>query len=230
MSFDLGGIVSGVVKSVLPLAIDAVFPQAMLIPGLTNMVSNMLGDELGKAIDQVGKQSGMPNFLINDALSILKGVVSGQQQPCDSGILDHVKDQFGGPVKSVIDDLICDFKDILKKYMNEQKNCHGGGKGGNAGGAAGPVDFRSLVLALAELEQKEAQNVADKVKKAGDALGVATSGKPEDSQKDANVRADQFRATEESKAEAQIFQAVADAVKAVIDGFGGALKTSARGQ
>lgn len=228
MSF-LGGIVNKLADTFLPAAIGAAFPITNLIPGLNNFIADKIGDALGAAVDQAMSQSGAPQFQIKDALNLLKEILGGQKQPCDPGSANEAKDKFGDMVQKAIDDLISDFKDCLKKYKEENANCGKGGKGGKggAGGANAPIDFRTLVALLAELEQKEAQRLADKVKLAGDALSEAASGKPEDAQKDADIRANQFRATEESKAEAAIFEAVSSMVKKVVEGFGNALKTSA---
>lgn len=227
----IGDIVGTVAKAVLPAVIDSVFPPAALFPGLTNMVSNMVGDELGKAIDGCLKQSGTPGFQIKDILNLLKQVVGGMQHPCDPACSDHVKDKFGGIAQHMVDDLIKNFKDAFQQYQNE--NCGKGGKGGKGGsaGTAGPVGFRELAAILAQLEQKEAQNVKDKVQKASDALGVAKQAGTDQSNNDANakIEQDQFKAMEESKAEAQIFQTLSSAISEVMKNFGGALQTAARG-
>jgi hypothetical protein len=242
MSFDLGSIVGGLAKAVLPAVIDSVFPEAMLVPGLTNMISDMIGDQLGKAIDGAMQQSGSPGFQIKDVLDMLKQAVQGAHQPCDPGCGDEIKHQFGGIAQNMVDDLIKDFTDALKNYKNDSKNCdHGGkgGKGGSAGGAgnSGPVTFRDLAAALGQLEQDEAKRVKDKVQAASDALGQADqagTGKDGavtqgDNDKNAQNKQDQFKAMEESKAEAQIFQTLSSAISEVMKNFGGALQTAARG-
>ena len=245
MSFDLGGIVGGLVKQVLPMAIEAVFPEAALVPGLTNMISDMVGDQLGKAIDGAMQQSGSPAFQIKDVLNMLKQAAQGAHQPCDPGFGDDIKKQFGGIAQGMVDNLIKDFTDALQNYKNDAKNCeHGGkgGKGGSAGGAggagsSGPVTFRDLAAALGQLEQDEAKRVKDKVQAASDALGQADqagTGKDGavtqgDNDKNAQNKQDQFKAMEESKAEAQIFQTLSSAISEVMKNFGGALQTAARG-
>ncbi len=227
MSF-IGDIVGTVAKAVLPAVIDAVFPEAMLIPGLTNMVSNMVGDALGQAIDGAMSQAGAPKFLINDALNILKGVVSNMQQPCDPGCADHVSSKYGDVAKSLVDQLIDNFQEAVAKYKGE--NCGKGGKGG-------PVTLRDLAVILGQLEQKEAQRVKDKVQAASDALGKADQAgtgdngatTQADNDKNASIKQEQFQAMEESKAEAQIFQTLSSAISEVMKNFGGALQTAARG-
>ena len=172
MSFDLGGIVGGLAKAVLPMAIDAICPEAELIPGLNNMVANMVGDMLGQAIDSAMQQSGSPSFMINDALNLLKGVVQQQQQPCDGGWGDQIKNQFGGIAHNVVSDFISDF---LSKLKDECGHSGKGGAGG-AGGSHGPVTLRDLAKALGALEEQEAQRVKDKVDKASAALNQGADG------------------------------------------------------
>jgi hypothetical protein len=104
--------------------------------------------------------------------------------------------------------------------MDDNKDCKGGGKA--------PKDFRGLVALLAEVLQKEFENLANKTEAANKALGVATSGKPEDAQKDAATRANQFSATQEVTAEAKIFEMVSNTCKAALDGCSGALKTQSQ--
>lgn len=230
MSF-IGDIVGTVAKAVLPAVIDTVFPPAALFPGLTNMAANMVGDALGQAIDQAMSQAGAPKFLINDALSILKGVVSNMQQPCDPGCADHVREKYSDVARSFVDRLIDNFQDAVSKF--KQENCGKGGKGG----AAGPVTLRDLAKILGQLEQQEAQRVKDKVQAASDALGKADqagTGKDgavtqADNDKNAANKQEQFQAMEESKAEAQIFQALSSAISEVMKNFGGALNTASRG-
>ena len=241
MSFDLGGIVGGLVKQVLPLAIEAVFPEAALVPGLTNMISDMVGDQLGKAIDGAMQQSGSPPFQIKDALNLLKQAVQQTHQPCDQDSCDQIKNKFGGMAQGMVDNLIKDFMDALHNYKNDPKNCEHGGKGGKGGaggaGNSGPVTLRDLAAALGQLEQDEAKRVKDKVQAASDALGQADqagTGKDGavtqgDNDKNAQNKQDQFKAMEESKAEAQIFQALSSAISEVMKNFGGALGTAARG-
>ena len=241
----IGDIVGTVANVAVHAAIDTVCPEAEMLPALSNLATSTLGGALGDAIGQVGQQCGMPNFVINGAKDALSQVVSQLQQPVDPGSLDQVAGQAGDAVNDLVNNIINDFKDALQNYKNEQaQKGQCGGKGGangvngangvsgtsGAGGASSaPIGFRELAELLAGLEQKEAQNVAQSAQKAGDALGVAKSGAKGDEQKDANIEADQFRAMEANKAEAQIFQALSSAISEVMKNFGGALQTAARG-
>jgi hypothetical protein len=235
MSFfsDIGNIVSKAVEIAAPIALAAVFPPAAMMPGLSNICTSMLGNALGGAIGDLGKQCGMPNFVMKEAQELLGKVVSQLLKPVDADCAQHVQDKCGGAVKDLVEDILSQFKDALENYKQEKGGkggCgkgEGAGKGGAAGGGA--IGFRELASILAELEQKQAQNCAKAAQKAADALGVAKSGEKGSEQADADIAANQFKAMEDNKVEAQIFQAVSSAVSEVMKNFGGALNTAARG-
>ena len=236
MSFldSIVSVATKAIETVAPMALGAIFPPAAMLGPLSNLATNMLTQGLGQVIGQVGQQCGIASFVMKEAQQLLQGIASKLQQPADPECTQHVGDKAGGVVKDLIDQIMSDFKDALQNYKNEQtqKGCGGkGGKGGagGAGSTSGTIGFRELAEILASLEQKEAQNVANSAKKAGDALGVAKSGAKGDEQKDADIAADQFRAMEANKAEAQIFQALSSAISEVMKNFGGALNTAARG-
>jgi hypothetical protein len=240
MSFlsDIGSIVSKAVEIAAPIALATVFPPAAMLPGLSNLATSMLGNALGGAIGELGKQCGMPNFVMKEAMDLLGKVVSQLLKPVDPECMDHVANKAGGAIKDMVEEILSEFKDALQNYKSEEGkkgNGKGGcGKGEGAGGAGGAsggggIGFRELAAILADLEAKQAKNCANAAQKAADALGVAKSGQKGDEQKDADIAANQFKAMEDNKVEAQIFQAVASAVSEVMKNFGGALNTAARG-
>jgi len=220
----IGDIVGAVGNVAFQSAIDAVCPEAEMLPALSNLATSALGGALGQSIGELGQQCGMPNFVINGAKSAVSQVVSQLQQAVDPSSLDQVAQQAGPAVTDLVSSIIGDFKDTFQNYLNESNaDGKGGGKGGSAGGAGGggAIGFRELAAILAELEQKQAKNVQNAVQKASDALGVDSSQQGAEQQ--------QFQAMEESKAEAQIFQALSSAISEVMKNFGGALNTAARG-
>jgi|SRR5262252_3777187 len=229
----IGDIVGTVASVAVHAAIDYFCPEAELIPGLTNMVSNMVGEAIGQAVDQAMSQSGSPQFQIDDAKNMLKQAVQQNQQDCDPSWGDQIQNQFGGIAGDMVKQLVDDFKNLLQQYKHNKDNC-GGASGGGKGG---PVTLRDLAVVLGQLEQQEAQRVKDKVQAASDALGKADqAGTGKDgamTQADNNANAankqNQFQAMEESKAEAQIFQALSSAISEVMKNFGGALQTASRG-
>ena len=239
MSFfsDIVSTVSKVAEVVAPMALSAIFPPAALLGPLSNMATSMLGQGLSDVLGQLGKAGDLPNFVAKEAQNLLGGVVSQLMKAVDPECMQHVADKAGGAIGDLVQNILNDFKDALQNYKNEHAGKGGcGGKGGaggtgGAGGASsgGAIGFRELAAILAELEGKEAKNVQNAVQKASDALGVAKSGKPEDAQKDADIGANQFKAMEESKAEAQIFQALSSAISEVMKNFGSSLNTAARG-
>jgi len=220
----IGDIVGAVGNVAFQSAIDTVCPEAEMLPALSNLATIALGGALGQTIGELGQQCGMPNFVINGAKSAVSQVVSQLQQAVDPSSLDQVAQQAGPAVTDLVSSIIGDFKDTFQNYLNESNaDGKGGGKGGSAGGAGGggAIGFRELAAILAELEQTQAKNVQNAVQKASDALGVDSSQQGAEQQ--------QFQAMEESKAEAQIFQALSSAISEVMKNFGGALNTAARG-
>lgn len=236
MSF-IGDIVGTVAKAVLPSVMAAIFPPAALFPGLTNMAANMFGDALGGAIDGALKDLGAPNFLRNAVQDLLKQAVQGAQKNCDPDAAEHCQQHCKDPLKSMLDDIMGGMQEIINKWKGEM----GGGKGkGGKGGAGdgGPVTFRDLAKLLGQLEAEQAKRVKDKVQAANAALQqedkqIDPNASKEDqaaaSKFNATNKASQFEAMEESKAEAQIFQALSSAISEVMKNFGGSLQTAARG-
>lgn len=237
MSFfnDLvGGVASLASKAIevaAPIALATVFPPAAMLGPLSNLATGMLGSALGGAIGQLAQQCGIPPFVAKEAQNLLSGIVDKLLKPVDLGCMDHVADKAGGAIKDMVEEIINQFKDALQNYKQENADkCGKGGKGGAGGvGNGGNIGFRELAAILADLEAKQAKNCATAAQKAADALGVAKSGQKGDEQKDADIAANQFKAMEDNKVEAQIFQAVASAVSEVMKNFGGALNTAARG-
>jgi len=230
MSFlsDIVSTVSKVAEVVAPMALSAIFPPAAMLGPLSNLATSMLGQGLSDVLGQLGKAGSLPNFIMKEAQNLIGGVVSQLLKPVDPECMQHVADKAGGAIKDLVEQILGDFKDALQNYKGDECNKGGKGGAGGAGGAkgGGNIGFRELAAILADLEQKQAKNVQNAVQKAGDALGVAKTG---DEKKDAETASNQFKAMEESKAEAQIFQALSSAVSEVMKNFGGALNTAARG-
>jgi len=238
----IGGVASLASKAIevaAPIALGAIFPPAAMLGPLSNLATGMLGSALGGAIGQMAEQCGIPKFVAKEAQNLLSGIVDKLLKPVDLGCMDHVADKAGGVIKDMVDEIVNQFKDALQNYKQEHADkCGGKGGKGGAGGAGGngSIGFRELAAILADLEAKQAKNCANAASRASEALGVAKStgtgenGKmtAEDEKKNAEIAANQFRAMEDNKVEAQIFQAVASAVSEVLKNFGGALNTSAR--
>jgi hypothetical protein len=232
--------VSQAIDIAAPAALNAIFPGlgAVLGPVVADIAKDMIKSALNDQLSQMGRDGTMPKFLVKIAQDILGKVIDDLKQPVDQGCKDAVRDKCGSSIKDMIDDLMKDFKNALTQYLDDCNKkgkpgkgggCGTGGAGGTSGG--GEVGLRELAALLAELETKQAKNVKLAVEKAADALGVAKqTGEGKDvAEANAAIEADQFRAMEASKAEAQIFQALSSAISEVMKNFGGALNTAARG-
>ena len=207
-------------EAAAPFALMAAGVPPELAGPLANLGEQVVGDVVDQGVQQLGNQLGLPKFVIQEARDLIKQAIQGGQGAVDQGTAGQVSDQFGDQLSQAIDDKICEFKDALKQYMDKHKDANGG-KGTT-------TDFRALVAKLAQVLQGEFQNLAKKTDAANQALGVATSGKPEDAQKDAATRANQFQATQEVTAESKIFEMVSQMCKAALDGCAGALKTQSQ--
>jgi hypothetical protein len=223
MSFDLGNIVGSIAKAVLPMAIDAVCPEAALIPGLNNMVANVAGDMLGAGIDSLMQQSGSPQFMINDVMNLIKQATQNLQQPCDGNAMDQAQNQFGGLVHNCVSDWISDLLNKLRGELGGHKGCGGHGSTGGAGGTGGPVTLRDLAAALGKLEEQEAQRLKSKVDDASNSLADTST-----SSKTGTTTDSQFEKMEAVKAESQIQATLSSMVSEVIKNFGQALQASGR--
>jgi hypothetical protein len=228
MSFDLGNILGSVVKAVLPMALEAVCPESALIPGLNNMVANLAGDMLSQGIDSLMQQSGSPQFMINDAVNLIKQAAQNLQQPCDSDAQDQVQNQFGGMVQNSVSDWISDILNKLRSECGGHKGHGGHGHGGNGGtggtgGSSGPVTLRDLAAALGKLEEDEAARLKGKVDKASASLADTSQSSKTGTQTDS-----QFKDMEDVKAESQIQATLSSMVSEVIKNFGQALQSTGR--
>jgi len=224
MSFLSGitDIVSKVVEIAAPIALATVFPPAALMPGVSNLVTSMVGQGLSDVIGQLGKQGSLPNFVMNKAQDLIGKVVSELLQPVDKECADHVHDKAGDAFSGLVEQMMKDFKDAFANYENEQaKNGKGCGKGGGAGSTngGGSIGFRELAQILAQLEEKQAKNVKTAVQDASKALGI--------DKKEEGAEAKQFEALEASKAEAQLMSMVSSMVSEVLSKVGQGLNTAA---
>jgi len=224
MSFlsGLTDIVSKAVEIVAPIALATVFPPAALMPGVSNMVSSLVGQGLSDVIGQLGKQGSLPSFVMNKAQDLIGKIVSQLQQPVDQDCADHVQDKCGNAFGNLVEQMMKDFKDAFSNYQNEQakKGCGKGSTGGTGGtSGGGAVGFRELASLLAQLEEKQAKNVKTAVQDASKALGI--------DKKEEGAEAKQFEALEASKAEAQLMSMVSSMVSEVLSKVGQGLNTAA---
>jgi len=244
--FGLDNIIKSVVSQAIdiaaPMVLNAICPGlgAVLGPVVAEVAKEAIGSALNDKLGEMGRDGTMPKFLAAAAQDILKQVLQSISNPCDKSHCDFVKDKCGSAINDMVEKMLKDFTSAITQYLDDASKKGQGkggcGKGGQAGGTGGTqgggtVGLRELAQILADLEQKQALNVKLAAQKAGDALGVAKSTGKDDAaaKQNAQIEADQFRAMEENKAEAQIFQALSSAISEVMKNFGGALNTASRG-
>src|SRR6267142_4233792 len=112
---DIGNAISSVAKAVVPMVINAAFPEAALLGAATQLFGGAIGDVACDIIDKVGQQVGAPKFLTDLAKTAVKQYVS-QMQGGAGDVLDHVKDLAGGVIQKFADGMKSDFNDIFEEY------------------------------------------------------------------------------------------------------------------
>jgi hypothetical protein len=214
---DIGNAISSVAKAVIPMVINAAFPEAALLGAATQLFGGAIGDVACDIIDKVGQQVGAPKFLTDLAKTAVKQYVS-QMQGGAGDVLDHVKDLAGGVIQKFADGMKSDFNDIFEEYKKDfQKTCGTGGKGGASKGESFLVILAKI---LGDLENKQFAKVVKAGKDVSDALG--TSGSTNSNENG------QFDKMEKLKGEAQTMSALAQSVSSALDGIFKAASTAAQ--
>ena len=126
MSFSLSGIVNTVVgaaSSLAPLAMPF-FPQAQIAMAGINLLNQAVGGGVNQAIDQLGKEAGLPKFLQSAIRDIVKDVIGKLCRPANE-CEQHVRDRCGNDFRDIGDSIGRSIADIVKKLR-----CENGEDGG----------------------------------------------------------------------------------------------------
>jgi len=152
-----GGGILGAALNVASIA----FPPLGIATSLANMVTQGVGQAVNQAVQQLTQQCGMPKFLgslIGDIVkNALKELCPQTQPQCDQA----AKDNFGGDVRSIMDDLM---KSIFEGAKNIMDNCKGekGGKGGKGGAKASAGSWlEAIALAMGEAAGNKAAKMVE---------------------------------------------------------------------
>src|SRR5512143_876006 len=110
MSFldSIVSVATKAIETVAPMALATVFPPAAMMPGLSNLATNLLCQGLGQAIGQLGQQAGLASFVMKEAQQLLQGIASKLQQPSDPECTQHVNDKAGKAVGDLVSNIIND--------------------------------------------------------------------------------------------------------------------------
>jgi hypothetical protein len=169
---DIGNFVSGAVSTVSSLATTAAsiaFPEAAIASSLTNVLAQGFGGAIGSAVQGLMQGGGMPSFIGNGIMDVVKGVVDQLTQHGNQGCDDQVKSQCGNGLQDFFHDFANKLQQCALQNMNE--GCEGG-KGGKGGKAGGSTDGGSWYEALAKALGQALDAQTDKIKDLSSKVGA----------------------------------------------------------
>jgi hypothetical protein len=208
----------GILGAALNMASIA-FPPLGIATSLANMVTQGVGQAVNQAVQQLTQQSGMPKFLgglIGDIVKEALKDLSPQSQPqCDQA----AQDNFGGDVRSLMDDLT---KSIFEGAQSIMDNCKGekGGKAAGKGGAKASAGswLEAIALAMGEAAGNKAAKMVElsnKLKELSSAGGDEKA--QQQSAKEMNAVNAQFQAA--SQEFNMLQSAFSNAIKSIGEGM-----------
>jgi hypothetical protein len=207
----------GIFSAIMNIASIA-FPALQVFNTLGNLLTSAIGSAISTAVDTLAKEGGLPKFIANIIKQTIGQTLPGLMNPSDAQADSVIGGKTAGAFKSFEQQLAGDIVDSFKSYKSDaEKNAAAGGKG-----AAGKSWFVALMMALGEVQNKQAAKVQEL---AGEVSKVLGNG--DDS---AGSRQAQFDKMEEFKAEAKLQEVFANITKAVGDSLGQALSTVSRTQ
>jgi len=218
-----GGNIMNTIMSVASVA----FPPLGIATSLMNMVSGGVGQAVTQACSQLCKESGMPKFVQDIVQGVVKDVV-GQTKPSDQGCDHAAQKDFGGDIRSMIQDLTKMITDNVRNTMEQggDESCKGskGSKGSN--GKSGGSWLEAIAKAMGNAAGEKASRLVTLSQKLDD---IATRNKGElpadatQEQKDARSN-DQAQDAKEQAAVNAEFQAVSQEFSMLQTAFSTALK------
>jgi hypothetical protein len=218
MSGALKGVFGGggIFGAVLNIA-GMLFPPLQIMNALSNMLTQAIGGAVSGAIDYAMKELGMPKFLGNALKGAVQGALPGLMQENNPQAASAVRDRAGKAFDDFQKSYMSDMTDALKRYKSDAE------KSGQAGGkASGKSWFVALMMALGEVQNKQAAKVQQLAKEVSEVLGSGDDS--------AGSRQAQFDKMEEFKAEAKLQEMFANISKSVGDSLGNSLTTVLRSQ
>src|SRR4051794_15239250 len=81
-------------------ALSVAFPLASIALSFANQVTQMVGQAVNTAMDELVKVAGMPKFIAEQVAGLVKDVVSQLTQQSHSGCDEAVKQHIGGDLQS----------------------------------------------------------------------------------------------------------------------------------
>ena len=231
MTSALGGLLGGSnpLSAVMNIA-SMVFPQAAIANAVMNIGSQIIGDVVKQATQQLG-QAGMPKFAQDLVKQVVDQVLGQNQKPTDSDCEKQVGKGGQDWMQNFMQEMSKMLTDAVKDGMKDDK-CEGGGKGGKGSKATGGSWLVALARALGEVAGEKAAkmvelgNKLETLSEQGKDLKSGDNGQQTDAQK-ANA-ADSVATQSELNGVSKEFQQFMDTINTVVKGIGDGLDSVAR--
>jgi len=169
---DIGNFASQALSTVSSLATTAAsvaFPEVAIASSLTNVLAQGFGGAIGSAVQGLMQGGGMPSFIGNGIMDVVKGVVDQLTQHGNQDCDNAVSQQCGNGLQDFFHDFANKLQQCALQNMNE--GCEGGkghGKGGKAGGSSeGGSWYEALAKALGQALDAQTDKIQDLSKKVG---------------------------------------------------------------
>jgi hypothetical protein len=160
---DIGGVFGGGNVFGAVLAATAQFPALELANAAFNLLGQAVGIAIGKAIDQLQQEAGMPKFIADALKDALQQTLGGSQQPTSPGAQQQVNEQYGEQfMSSFIENLAKQIVEDVKQEREQQAEQSGSTSGSKKG----------WLVALAEAFGKMADKAARQLEQDGKNLNT----------------------------------------------------------
>jgi len=221
-------------SNILNMAMSVVFPEGAIAGAVMNIGSQIIGDVVKGAAQQLCQESGMPKFVQDFVKQVVDQVIGQNHQPTEPGAESHCKQAGGDWIQNFVQEMQKMLADAVKEGANDKDGkCEGGGKGhGKTGGSTGGSWLVALARALGEVAGERAAkmvelgNKLETLSQEGKDLKSGDNGQQTDAQK-ANA-ADSVATQSELNGVSKEFQQFMDTINTVVKGIGDGLDAVAR--
>ena len=213
-------------SNILNMAMSVVFPEGAIAGAVMNIGSQIIGDVVKGAAQQLCQESGMPKFVQDIVKQVVDQVLGQNKQPTEPGCESKCKDGGRGDwMQNFIDNLAKQLTEAVKDGMDKDGKCEGGGKGGHK--ATGGSWLVALARALGEVAGDKAAKMVELANKLetlnDDSKGLEKGSKAEE------ANAKESTATQnELNGVSKEFQQFMEMINNVVKGIGDGLTSVAR--
>jgi len=230
---DIGNFVSSAVNTAASLATTAAtvaFPEVAIASSLTNVLAQGFGGAIGSAVQGLMQGGGMPGFIGNGIMDVVKGVVDQLTQHGNQDCDDHVRQQGGNDLQNFFQDFAsklqqCALENMRNDGCDETKGGRGG-KGGKAGSTGGSW-YEALAKALGQALDAQTDKIKDLSAKVGALNDQAKGIDPKDTQASKQNDSDKASTMTDLQAASQKLSFMMSAASDVLKTIGQALNQMA---